>query len=80
MEILELLGKGPPVAHPEPNGVFQVARDVQQGASSKVSCGQVEGAVPMALLATAGGLAAGSFAFDQGGSQEGQLADQLDDS
>jgi hypothetical protein len=78
VEGLQLLGKGTAVLHPLADGFFQGARDVQQGASAFVPGGQIQGAVQLALLAAAGGLAAGAGAFDQRAAQEGLLGDQLD--
>jgi len=80
VEVLELLGKGAAVLHPQPDGFFQGAGDVQQSPSAVEAGSQVQGAVQMALLAAAGGLAAGAGAFDQGAAQEGLLGDQLDES
>jgi hypothetical protein len=77
VEVLELLGEGAAVLDPLPDGFFQGAWDVKQGAPAVVPCGQVQGAVQVALLAAAGGLAARACAFDQRAAQEGLVADQL---
>src|SRR5262249_51976701 len=65
VEVLELLGEASAVEDPLPRRLFQDAGDVQQGTPALVSGGQVEGAVQLASLAAAGGLAAGSCALDQ---------------
>jgi hypothetical protein len=80
VEGLELLGEGAAVLHPLAHGVFQGAGDVQQSAAVMVADSQVQGAVQLALLAAAGGLAAGAGALDQGAAQEGLLGDQLGES
>jgi hypothetical protein len=80
MKVLELLAEGATVAHPQADGLFQGARDVQQDAPPLVPGGQVQGAVQLAALAAAGGLAAGAGPLDQGAAQEGLLADQLGES
>jgi hypothetical protein len=77
MKVLELLAEGATVAHPQADGLFQGARDVQQDAPPLVPGGQVQGAVQLALAAAAGGLAAGAGSLDQAAAQERLLADQL---
>jgi hypothetical protein len=80
VEVLELLGEAAAVLHPPADGLFQGAGDVQQCPSAVQPGGQVQGAVQLAPLAAAGGLAAGAGAFDQGAAQEGLLGDQLGES
>src|SRR4051794_39756859 len=80
MEVLEVLREAAAVMHPLADGLFQGAGDVQQNALPLVPGGQVQGAVQLALLAAAGGLAAGAGALDQGAAQEGLLTDQLGES
>jgi hypothetical protein len=80
VEVLELPGEGAAVVHPLADGFLQGARDIQQGAAALVAAGQVQGAVELAPLTAAGGLAAGSGAFDQAAAQEGLLGDQLSES
>jgi hypothetical protein len=80
VEFLELLGKAAAVVHPLAHGLFQGARDVQQGPLTAVADGQIQGPVQMALLTAAGAFAARAGAFDQGAAQERLLGDQLRES
>src|SRR3954452_23307404 len=59
VEVLHLLGEAASVGDPEPDGLVQGAGDVQQGTPAVVAGGQVQGAVRLALLTAAVGLAAG---------------------
>jgi hypothetical protein len=80
VEVLQLLGKGAAVEHPQPDGFFQGAGDVQQSSSAVETGSQVQGTVQMSLPTATGRFAAGAGAFDQGAAQEGLLGDQLDES
>jgi hypothetical protein len=77
VEILELLAEAASVGHPQAYGIFEGAGDVEQDPPAIVSCGQVQGAVQLAFVATAGGLAAGAGALLQRAAQERLLADEL---
>jgi hypothetical protein len=76
VEVLELLAEAAAVIHPLACGLFQGAGDVQQNLLPLVPGGQVQGAVQLAFLAAAGGLAAGAGAFDQAAAKEGLLGEQ----
>jgi hypothetical protein len=75
VQILELLVQAAAVVDPLPRRLVQGTGEVQQDAFPLVPCGQVPGTVQLALLAAAGGLAAGASAFDQATAQERLLAD-----
>jgi hypothetical protein len=77
VEILEVLGEAAAIGDALPDGRFQGAGNVQQGAPAVVSDSQIQGTVQLAALATAGGFAAGTGLLDQGTAQEGLLGDQL---
>jgi hypothetical protein len=80
VEILELPGKAAAVGHPQADGLFQGAWDVQHKALALVAGLQVQGTVQLAPLATTGRLAAGAGVLDQGAAQEGLLGNQLGES
>jgi hypothetical protein len=73
----ELFFEAATVVNPQPDGLFQGARDVQQSALTLVPRSQIQGAVRLAFLAAAGGLATRAGAFEQTAAQEGLLGDQL---
>jgi hypothetical protein len=77
---LELLGEASAVEYPLAHGLFQGPGDVQQSALAVVADGQIQGTVQLALLAAAGGFAAGACALDQGAAQKRLLGDQLGES
>jgi hypothetical protein len=80
LEVLELLAEAAAVLHPQADGLFQGARDVQQSALALVPGVQVQGTVQLALLAAARGFATGTGAFDQTAAQERLLGNQLGES
>jgi len=71
----ELFTKTSAVSHPQSDGLFQGARDVQQHPSVPVADGEVQGAVQLTLATAASGLAAAACPLDQGAAQEGLLGD-----
>jgi hypothetical protein len=71
VEILELLGEPAAVLHPLARGFFQGAGDVQQSPVTAVADREVQGAVQLAVPATAGGLATGAAPLNEGAAQEG---------
>jgi hypothetical protein len=69
VEGLELLREAATVVYPLAHGLFQGPRDVQQRPLVPVADGQIQGTVPVALLAATSGFAAGASALDQGAAQ-----------